>query len=252
MDPLHTAALLAIVAVATWVQTVTGFALGLVLVAGVGLTGVIPISDAALLVTFLILVNAGLIAGRYWRYLAWRACMLTIAPSLVCAVAGYVLLRYLEADSVAWVKLVLGLVVVLSAVPLMLRPAPLSRMDSDASFLGAGAVAGLMGGLFATPGPPLVYHFYRQPMQAQVVRVSLVTIYAFIVTLRLGVVVASGAFPVRVLWWAALAVPMTIVTTYLADRWRPPIGEAALRRFAFGLLLISGLALALPPMLQLW
>jgi uncharacterized protein len=251
MEPFHTGALLLIVAVAAYVQTVSGFALGLVLMAGVGLTGIIPITSAALLVSILILANAALILSRYWRYVAVRACALTVASSLLFSVAGYALLRYLEAGSIAWVKLVLGLVIIASSLPLMFRPQPSSRMDSDASFLGFGAVAGVMGGMFATPGPPLVYHFYRQPMEAQVVRVSLVTIFAAIVALRLAIVVAIGTFPVPVLWWAALAVPMTIVTTHVADRWRPPIADATMRRLAFGLLLASGMALALPTIVRL-
>jgi uncharacterized membrane protein YfcA len=128
----------------------------------------------------------------------------------------------------------------------------LSRMDSDAWFIGYGAIAGLMGGLFATPGPPLVYHFYRQPMEAQVVRASLVTIFTGIVAVRLAIVLATGTFPMPVLWWSVLAVPATVLTTHFADRFRPPISDVAMQRCAFALLLASGLALALPEMTTLW
>jgi uncharacterized membrane protein YfcA len=252
MEAGHIATLLLIVALAAYVQTVSGFALGLVLMAGVGLTGVIPIASAALLVTFLIMANAAILLARYWRFIALRACTLTILSSLLFSAVGYMLLRYLAHMSIGWVKLLLGLVIIASSLPMMIRPVRLSRMDSDAWFIGYGAIAGLMGGLFATPGPPLVYHFYRQPMEAQVVRVSLVTIFTGIVAVRLAVVLATGTFPLPVLWWSVLAVPATVMTTHFADRFRPPISDAAMRRFAFALLLASGLALALPEMTRLW
>lgn len=251
MEAGQIATLLLIVAFAAYVQTVSGFALGLVLMAGVGLTGVIPIASAALLVTFLIIANGALLLARYRRFVALRACMLSIVSSLAVLPAGYVLLRYLAGTSIEWVKLLLGLVIVASSLPMMLRPVRLSRMDSDAWFLGYGAVAGLLGGLFATPGPPLVYHFYRQPMEAQVIRVSLVTIFVGIVAMRLAIVLATGPFPLPVLWWSVLGVPTTIVSTHLADRFRPPISDAALRRIAFGLLFATGLALALPAAMRL-
>lgn len=248
----HIATLLLIVALAAYVQTVSGFALGLVLMAGVGLTGIIPITSAALLVSFLIMANAAILLPRYWRFIALRACILTIVSSILFSAIGYMLLRCLAQTSIGWVKLLLGLVVIASSLPMMVRPVRLSRMDSNAWFVGYGAIAGLMGGLFATPGPPLVYHFYRQPLEAQVVRVSLVTIFAGIVAVRLVVVLATGTFPLPVLWWSILAVPATIVTTHFADHFRPPIGDAAMQRIAFVLLLASGLALALPQMTRLW
>ena len=33
---------------------------------------------------------------------------------------------------------------------------------------------GLLGGLFSAGGPPLVYHFYRQPMAMEALRATLV------------------------------------------------------------------------------
>jgi hypothetical protein len=44
---------------------------------------------------------------------------------------------------------------------------------------------------------------------------------------------------------------MVIAMTFIARRWPPPLSEMTLRRLAFGLLLLSGLALAVPAAIAL-
>jgi len=54
-------------AVAAYAQTLTGFAFGLILMGGVGLSGLVPLPDAAVLVSILVLVNALQVLARGWR-----------------------------------------------------------------------------------------------------------------------------------------------------------------------------------------
>jgi len=54
-------------------QTLTGFAFGLIMMGGLGLTGLMPLPDAAVLVGCMMLVNAAQVLARGWRDIAWRA-----------------------------------------------------------------------------------------------------------------------------------------------------------------------------------
>ena len=51
----------AIAALAAWVQTLTGFALGLILMGATGALGLMPVPQAAAITSLLVLVNAMLV-----------------------------------------------------------------------------------------------------------------------------------------------------------------------------------------------
>jgi uncharacterized membrane protein YfcA len=251
MDIASLATVLALAAVAAYLQTLTGFAFGLIMMGGVGLTGVIALPDAAVLVSCLTFVNAVQVLVKGWRDIALRAFVPVVVSSAVALLAGYWILTIMAAASINWLKLVLGMVIIVSSIQLALKPAPLAQVSSRGSFAFFGAVAGVMGGLFSTAGPPLVYHLYRQPMSAAAIRETLVAVFAINAVIRLFVVAFSGDMPHAGFWWGLTAIPVVVALTFAAKRWPPPISNLSLRRLAFVLLLISGLSLALPALLNI-
>jgi uncharacterized membrane protein YfcA len=108
-----------------------------------------------------------------------------------------------------------------------------------------------MSGLFSTGGPPLVYHFYRQPLPAVRIRETLVAAFSVSQILRLLLVAASGNIPPPSTLAGAAAVPVVMAVTYTARRWPPPLSAATLKIVVFVLLFLSGLSLALPAALRL-
>lgn len=251
MDAPSLTGLLAIAAIAAYTQTLTGFALGLIMMGGIGLTGIIPLTDAAVLVSILVIVNAGQVLAKGWRDIAFAQALPALSTSLVFLGVGYWLLGLMASASLDWLKAVLGIVIVASSIQLSLKPDALTRMSSRISFAGFGAIAGVMGGLFSTAGPPLIYHFYRQPLKAAAVRETLVAIFAVNALVRLGLVAAAGHLPSAGFWWGLLAIPVVIVATFLARRFPPPLSPLAMRRTAFLLLFLSGLSLGLPAIITL-
>lgn len=251
MEPHGLAGLLAIAFIAAYMQTLTGFALGLIMMGGVGLTGVVPLPDAAVLVSILVVVNAVQVLVKGWRSIAFRQFVPALLASLIFLGLGYWLLGLMVSASLDWLKIILGLVIVISSIQLSLKPEPLMQMSGPASFGFFGAVAGVMGGLFSTAGPPLIYHFYRQPLKPSAVRETLVAIFATNALIRLGMVAGTGNMPSESFWWGLTAVPVVIVSTYLAKRFPPPLSPLAMRRAAFALLFLSGVSLALPAIIKL-
>jgi len=252
MNMSNLAVLLLLAAGASYVQTLTGFALGLLFMGGVGLTGVMPLPDAAVLVGILAIINAAQVLAKGWRDIAMREFVLVIFVSLVFLVVGYWLLGLLLSSSLDWLKLALGAIIVLSSIQLLLKPAPLDQPSRAVSFALFGAIAGIMGGLFSTAGPPLVYHFYRQPLRPAAIRETLVAVFAVNAVLRLLLVAGTGAMPPASFWWGLLCIPVVMAFTALARRYPPPLTPVGLRRVAFCLLFLSGLSLAAPAFLKLF
>lgn len=251
MDWLSLVVLLTLAGAAAYVQTLTGFAFGLLMMAGIGLLNIIPLNDAAVVVGILTLINAAQMLARGWREVAWAQFRLIIGPSLILLFFGYALLEYLVGANLDGLRLALGLVIIAASLQLSAKPHPRATLSRPASFVFAGALAGFLGGMFSTAGPPLIYHLYRQPLAHNLVRQTLVLVFAINAVLRLALVAFSGNLPGRSSLWALVAAPVVIALTHAAKRWPPPISPLTLRRVAFFLLLLSGVILAVPASLSL-
>jgi uncharacterized membrane protein YfcA len=245
------AGLLVLAGVAAYMQTLTGFAFGLIMMGGIGLSGLMPLPEAAVLVGCMVLVNAAQVLARGWRDIAWPEFWPVIISSLATLAAGYWLLGVMASASIDWLKMVLGVIIIASSLQLALKPQPLTVRSSSASFAFFGAVAGLMGGLFSTAGPPLVYHLYRQPLPAISIRETLVAVFAVNAVIRLAMVAAAGDVPRGGFWWGLLCIPVVMIMTVAAKRWPPPLSALSIRRLAFSLLFLSGLSLAVPALLKI-
>lgn len=236
---------------AAYAQTLTGFAFGLITMGGVGLTGLLSLPDAAMIVSVLTLVNAAQMLLKGWRDVAWREFAIVMASSVPLLFVGYWLLEWLAGTRADLLRLILGVVIIVSSLQLARKPDPLAKHSSDGSFLFFGGIAGLMGGMFSTAGPPLVYHFYRQPMPLAVVRETLVTVFALNAVFRIALVAGSGNLPVGSNLTGLFAVPVVMGATYAARRWPPPISPATMRKIVFVLLFLSGVSLGAPAILRL-
>lgn len=232
--------------VAAYMQTLTGFAFGLLLMGAVALTGLIPLPEAAIIVSLLTLANALMVLVKGWREIARKLFMLSLVGAIPLILVGYVLLDLLASSSLAALRLILGLVIIVSSLQLIFRSSPRESLSSGPSFVFFGALGGIMGGLFSTAGPPLVYHLYRQPLPHSTIRETLVAVFSINAMFRLVLVTVSGEPSSHAIIWAAAGLPGVLIATYAARRWPPPLLPAALRRLAFVLLLMSGLSLALP------
>jgi uncharacterized membrane protein YfcA len=126
---------------------------------------------------------------------------------------------------------------------LLLRATPRATISGARGFALAGAAAGVMGGLFSSPGPPIVYHMYRQPLDRWVVQQCLLLVFTANAALRLALVMAAGRLSLRAVVLCACAVP----AVYLVNRWqrrRPSrLGADAVRRLVCALLAMVGVAL---------
>ncbi|MCB5176723.1 MULTISPECIES: sulfite exporter TauE/SafE family protein [Microvirga] len=237
---------------AAYAQTLTGFAFGLITMGGIALTGLLPLTDAAAIVSVLTLVNATQMLLKGWRDVAWREFWLVMATSVPFLFAGYALLEWLAETRTDLLRLILGLIIIVSSLQLARKPEPLGRLSGSGSFLFFGSIAGLMGGLYSTAGPPLVYHFYRQPMPLVQIRETLVTVFALNAVFRIGLVGFTGNLPTGSAWFGLLAVPMVMGATYAARRWPPPLSPKTTRRIVFVLLFLSGASLAAPALVPIF
>ena len=223
-----------------FVQTVTGFALGMILIAlAAGLQLVsIPVLTAT--ASLLSLANVAMaLRGQTERI--DRAFWTFVTVGQIPAIAlGLWLMLYLNDGQVVFLQLLLGLFVLIGSVSMMRQNVQRKVVSSRASRFIAGAAGGLCGGMFSASGPVMGWFFYRQPLPIDVIRPTLLACFGVTTIVRTLLVAGRGELNSEVLTLTALSLPMIVLGTWLGRRYAKQIPETSVRRWAFVLLTIMG------------
>ncbi len=228
------------VALAVYAQTLTGFALALILLGLIGTTDLVPLTDAVNAVTVMAVVVACTFIYRRWPLQVERSLWPAVASSIPGAVAGTILLFWLAGAAYEILRLLLGLSIVFCALLLWRVAEPRKTVSSRGAFVLAGGISGLLGGMFSAAGPPLVYLMYRQPMAHARVQESLILFFGMGALLRLAIVVPTGHFSVQAVQLAAESIPVVFIVTSAAARRPPPLRPKLLKAIVCLLLVATG------------
>lgn len=228
------------VAIATYVQNLTGFAFGLILLGLVSVLRLASVPDAANAATLLTLANTVSYLRLNPLKPQWRVVKPAILPSLLGVAGGVALLAWLSSNAALALRGVLGVAIVSCAVLLLVSASPRAEISGPGSFRAIGLVSGLMGGMFSSAGPPLVFHLYRQPLPRDIVQQCLVLMFGINQLLRLALILASGRFTAHSLMLGLSAFPVVYAVTWWQHRHPPAISATTIRRATAGLLMCAG------------
>lgn len=231
------------VALAAYAQNVTGFALALILLGLVGATGLVPLTDAVNAVTVMALANAGTFLYRRWPLQLERSMWPAVVSSVPGAIAGTILMTWLAGAAYEVLRLILGLSIVLCGLLLWRAGTPLKTVSSRQAFVFAGGMSGLLGGMFAAAGPPLVYLMYRQPFPHARIQESLIFFFGLAALMRLAVILAAGTFSISAAMLTAEAIPVVFFVTLTAAGRPPPLSPRLLKALVCLLLVLTGAGL---------
>jgi uncharacterized membrane protein YfcA len=251
MTAAQVAAFLACVALATCAQSITGFAMALILLGLTSLFNLAALPDVANVANVLSLASAAIALRGARKSLDWHAWRSTVTGSVLGYAVGVALMTWLNSNVVVVLRLLLGIVVIACAVIVLVRTAPLAQRSSRWSFRGIGVLSGVLGGLFSASGPPLVYQFYRQPMDIDAVRDTLVATLAAGSLIRLLMVVPAGQFSAHSVLLCALSVPVAIAITWWLRRHPPAWPRALVLKIVCVLLVVTGVGLIVPALAAL-
>lgn len=230
---------------AAYIHTVSGFALGMIIIGAATALELTSVPVAAAVVSLVTLVNGlfalpGSIKQIYWR--GTSAAILGILPAII---VGVLLLDFFTETAYLALKLLLGITILLGAIHQMIAREPKKQVSSRAGFFMSGFFGGLFGGLFGIAGPPLIYHYYRQPLELSAIRNGLIMLFVFASAGRTLFIGYQGQLNSDILLLTALTIPVVALAT-LAGRYYPPkISIVVLKKFVVIVLFIIGLNLIL-------
>lgn len=240
MLEINTLLFLAVVALGAMVQTLTGFAMGLITMAGVAVLGIADIAFSAAVVSFVSLVNALVALRKGYRQVDWQLVRWVVTGLLPAMVCGIALLAYLSENYYSLLKLLLGFVIILAGTLLMISPAPFARRSGRFMQSAAGVSGGLLAGLYSAGGAPLAYFMYRQPVELNVIRFSLLAIFAITTSARSVMIGVSGQLNTSILAMSAAAVPLVVLVTLATSRLTPHVPDRLVRVLVFFVLVAVG------------
>ena len=242
-DAYTVGSLLGVVVLASACQNLTGFAFGLIFVGMASALHLMPIADAANVAGLLSLVNGVVYLRSHPFQPRWDILKPILTTSLIGVVGGLALLQGLSGDWVQLLRMLLGVTIIACAVLLLVQKQQRATLSGTGAMWVAGGLSGLLGGLFSTSGPPMVYHLYRQPLPATLVRQCLLVMFLANTVLRLGIVIPAGQLHLDSLVTAAVALPVVAGVTWLIARHPPPLSTRVLQWMVCTLLLIAGVSM---------
>jgi uncharacterized membrane protein YfcA len=107
----------------------------------------------------------------------------------------------------------------------------------------AGAVGGILGGVFGTSGPPFVAYLAYRLKEKDVLRASLIGMFAVDYAWRTAVFAFSGLLTGELLSFFLYLTPALIFGTVLGHRIHLRVTEGQFRKIVAGILLASGILL---------
>ena len=230
-------------ALGAWSQTVTGFALGLIVMSGTTLFNLLPVPVTAQIISVLVLLNGAMVLWRDHHHADRKAVLAAVAGAVPMIALGYWMLHWMVGAALEWLRLILGVFIAAAALQLVHRPQPWAQRSATPAFAVAGASGGIMGGLFATSGPPLIWLLYRQPLTLDTIRVTLVSYFVITQAWRLVLTVADRSFDRLTAVALAGALLAVALGTWAARRFPLPVSPLTIRRAALVLLFLSGVGL---------
>ena len=224
--------------IASFIQRVSGFGFGIFVM--MFFPFFLPsYGESVMLSGLLAGSTALLIAIRNWKYIRWRM-MWTVA--LFNLIASFLATEYMASLSNTTLKRCLGVVLILTALYFLFGEGKMGRMfKSKPAQVTIGGISGVMGGMFAMPGPPVVLYCISTLNDK---REYVATLQAFSVVFNVGYTLFRTKVGFysddTILWWMAGLVG-GLIGTSLGTRCFEVISNRTLKRIVYVLMMLSGM-----------
>ena len=223
--------------IASFIQRVSGFGFGIFVM--MFFPFFLPsYGDSVMLSGLLAGSTALMIAVRNWHYIRWKLMGRVVLFNVIASFLATEYMRSLGNDTM---KQCLGVMLILIALYFFFSEGKISRIfKSKLAQITIGSLSGVMGGMFAMPGPPLVLYCISTIVDK---REYVTTLQAFSVVINLCYTLIrfkAGFYSEDTwLWWLVGLVGAVIGST-LGGRCFEHISNRTLKYIVYVMMIVSG------------
>ena len=239
---------LLIVAFAAVTQTITGFAMGLIIVAATAALDLLSILEVTAIISIISMTNTWLVLRQSRRGINTRLLLFISIGLLPSLGAGFIFLDQFGQRLDHFLKTGLGLMVMTAGLFMMLKPAQWPTPSSNPAAICVGFLGGFFGWLYSAAGAPIAYFLYRQPETVATIRLTLLAVFFLSTFSRAMMGGFYCHFTEAVLLKTALALPLVILITMGLQRQLARIPDQWVRRLVFIILQGVGAWLVIQPL----
>lgn len=235
------------VAIACFAQNLTGFAFGLIFIGLISVFNTIDLLTAANVISILSLANAiPMLKSDSKTTLPVKPFSISLSMSLIGVALGLLMLNYLTISFEVYLKILLALTILIASFLLILQKKTPTQMSSPVTFASFGLLSGILGGLFSTAGPPLVYLMYKQPLLLNIIKRFLILSFAANAVLRIALVVWQGQMNHQIIGLSAIAFPFVYLLSLLQRHYPIKWPIHVVKKIVFCLLVLTAFTLLIP------
>lgn len=215
----------------------TGFGLALAAVPLLAL--VLPPQQVVPVITTATILSGWMELSRRWRDADWGNVAWLAVAMAACTPIGFLALSLFRDNTV---RLVIGLMVA-GSVTVLWWGIRLPAHPSRPLTLAVGAVSGVMNGLAAMAGPPVVLYFLAQNRSTTVMRANLIAFFTFTGLAAIVPLLLSGLANRDTTIWTMIGLPGLLAGQYLGHMGFRRTQPSTHRRVALSVLAALSLVL---------
>ena len=223
--------------IASFIQRVSGFGFGIFVM--MFFPFFLPsYGDSVMLSGLLAGSTALMIAVRNWRYIRWR---LMGGVLIFNVIASYLATEYMRLLGNNTMKQWLGVMLILIALYFMFSEGKIGRVfKSKLAQVIIGGISGVMGGMFAMPGPPLVLYCISTIEDK---REYVTTLQAFSVVINLCYTLfrfKAGFYSEDTWLWWLVGLGGAVIGSFIGSQCFEQISKRTLKYIVYVIMIISG------------
>ena len=223
--------------IASFIQRVSGFGFGIFVM--MFFPFFLPSYGESVMLSGLLAGSTALmIALRNWQYIRWNLMGRVV---LFNVVASYLATEYMNSLGNDTMKQCLGVVLILIALYFLFGEGKMGRMfKSKLAQMTIGSISGVMGGMFAMPGPPLVLYCISTIDDK---REYVTTLQAFSVVMNLCYTLFrfnAGFYSEDTWLWWLVGLMGAVIGSSVGARCFERISSRTLKYIVYAMMIVSG------------
>lgn len=223
----------------SFLQRVTGFGYGIFMM--MFLPGLVGSSvESAALAGLISCCTCSYNAIRMRGSVQWKLAVPTVAASLITVPIA---VRWVTVVPETLVRTLLGVVLILLSIYFLFFAGKIKLRPSVPGGLAAGAVSGILGGMFSMGGPPIVLYLVQAISDKTAYIATMQAHFAVINLYTAGTRALNGIITAKVLGWFAIAVMGSMVGNYIGGKLFDRLDSVKVKKLVYLVMIASGLTM---------